>query len=553
MDTTRIDNLEPLVRARGSIEHTSAWASRSASWLLTLGGALLFTVQYWGNRALWLDEAWLALAVLERPLVSLLEPLGRDQIAPPGFLVLVKLAAAMLGSSEFALRLVPFISGLGALLLFRWTATQLLERRSALVAVGLFAISPSLVYYSSELKPYISDVAVAIALLGMAMWVERGEKTPRRLGALAVAGVLAVWLSLPAAFVLGGIGLTLGANYALRRAWRPLLTMCAAAACWLASFGVLYLLVLQGESGNPALQSHWRTAFMPIPGVTTGEVSLLGGVSLTVEWLGRTVLQTFEWSGGYVLSGLAAFAAVVGGVALYRSRPLHLALLLAPIALTLIVSALRLYPFADRMVLFLVPILLLLVGAGIGAIWKHTATGFPAIGLLLVAILTLQPLYRAMHFLMDPPMQLRRTDDVRPALRYLKQHVRSGSPLYIHPAAEGPVTYYARRLDFEPGAIRTLDVGVERSGFGFITEDDWSTHEDAIDAFPEGERVWILFYPTWAGQVQKHSEQYRESLDQRGTRKVAWKGEGWVLLAYDMNGAKPLEGDESARARHEAH
>ena len=519
----------------GASHQVASFVSRRALWLLVLGGGILFCIQYIGNRALWLDEAWLALAILERPIVALMEPLGRDLVAPPGFLALVKLATTVLGGTEFALRLVPFLSGLAALFLFRWTANQLLERRASIIALGLFVFSPTLLYYSSELKPYMVDVAVATALVGLAAWVHSKGPTAKRLGTLAIVGTVAVWLSLPSVFVLGGLGLTLGVTYGRGKAWRTVAVLSLLAVLWLVSFAALYFLVLREAGGNPALRSHWSPAFLPIPGVTAGG-SLRGGAISMVEWLGNTTLQTFEWSAGIVLGGLAAFAVVVGVCVLYRHQRVRLFFLISPIALSLAASALRLYPFADRMILFLVPLLFLLMGAGIGGIWDHTAT-FRVIGPLLVALLLVQPLYGAFRHALDPPMQLRRTDDIRPAMEYMKQHVLPTDQLYIHPAAEGPFTYYAKQEGFARGRI--LNVGLERSGFGLIIVDDWATHEAALERLRDGGRVWFLFYPIWVGQVREHAERYIEVLDRMGTKRVAWNGEGWALLMYDMGGDEP--------------
>ena len=63
----------------------------------------------------------------------------------------------LLGPSEFALRLFPFLCGLASLLLFWRLAVRVLDGYAVPVAVGLFSIGVPLVNYSAEVKQYGVD------------------------------------------------------------------------------------------------------------------------------------------------------------------------------------------------------------------------------------------------------------------------------------------------------------------------------------------------------------------------------------------------------------
>jgi uncharacterized membrane protein len=130
-------------------------------------GIVLRLTQYLIDRSLWYDEALLALNILHRPLREIFQPLQYHQGAPIGFLVLEKLATTLAGKSELALRIVPFAAGIASLFLFSHVAKLFVSAKSALLALLLFALCPSLVYYSSEVKQYSSDVAVTLVLLWM--------------------------------------------------------------------------------------------------------------------------------------------------------------------------------------------------------------------------------------------------------------------------------------------------------------------------------------------------------------------------------------------------
>ena len=132
---------------------------------LVIVGAALRLWQYFANASLWIDEIALAENVLRRPLSALLrEPLALDQVAPPGFLALAKASTAVFGESEMALRLVPLASGLLALALFPRLSRRFQPAWISVFATALFALTPTLVRYSAEFKPYSTDVAAAVAL-----------------------------------------------------------------------------------------------------------------------------------------------------------------------------------------------------------------------------------------------------------------------------------------------------------------------------------------------------------------------------------------------------
>lgn len=180
-------------------------------------GGLLRVRQYAGGGALWLDELGLARNIVERPLGALLRtPLASDQVAPPGFLLLEKLAAFTLGSGEWQLRLVPLAGALVALALFTLVAARVLDRVGRLAAVALFVVNVPQVWHAAEVTPYATDVATALALTLLAMrWQERGRR--RDAVILALAGAAGVWLSLPAVPVLAGLGGALGVATWARR------------------------------------------------------------------------------------------------------------------------------------------------------------------------------------------------------------------------------------------------------------------------------------------------------------------------------------------------
>src|SRR6202140_5812605 len=145
------------------IDKTSLSSPTKLEWTIIVFGALLRLTQFLSNRSLWLDEAKLALNIVNRSFVQLCKPLDYGQGAPVGFLMLERSAVHLFGSGEYALRLFPLLSGMISLLLFYQLAKQSVPS-AAPIAMGLFATSAPLIYYSSEVKQYSGDVAIALLL-----------------------------------------------------------------------------------------------------------------------------------------------------------------------------------------------------------------------------------------------------------------------------------------------------------------------------------------------------------------------------------------------------
>jgi hypothetical protein len=87
-----------------------------ATLIVVIAGLLWRTVRYALAFPLWGDEAYVAINLLTRDLTGLAQPLEYFQIAPPGFLWAEWLAVHTLGTSERALRLVPYLAGVAVYL-----------------------------------------------------------------------------------------------------------------------------------------------------------------------------------------------------------------------------------------------------------------------------------------------------------------------------------------------------------------------------------------------------------------------------------------------------
>lgn len=126
--------------------------------LIICFGIFVRLSQYFSNRALWGDEASLALNIVNRSYLELLQPLDRNQAAPPGFLWIEKLFTQILGNNEYALRLFPLISGIVSLIAFYKLGKWAVSALALPIAVILFACLKYTLYMPKKFVLIIQHV-----------------------------------------------------------------------------------------------------------------------------------------------------------------------------------------------------------------------------------------------------------------------------------------------------------------------------------------------------------------------------------------------------------
>ena len=161
-------------------------------------------------------------------------PLDYRQMAPPGWLILQKAAVLLFGEGERALRLVPFLGSLVTLPLCWHVARRVLPAGvGPPLTLGLVAIGLPFIFYAAQVKPYATDVAVALGLLALALAVRRDGAGEGRMLRLGLAGAIAPWLSYPAMLAEAGLLAALAATAILAhergrlRSLAPVALVCA--------------------------------------------------------------------------------------------------------------------------------------------------------------------------------------------------------------------------------------------------------------------------------------------------------------------------------------
>jgi hypothetical protein len=373
--------------------------------------------------------------------------------------------------------------------------------------VALAAFNEPLIYFSSEVKPYALDLAVALALLGLAMDGSAASRDgfPR----LALAGAAAVWLSFPAVFTLAACGLALAVS-AWRRRDRPGLAAAGGAALWWAtSFAVYYAVSLSKFVRASWVLDFWSRGFLPLPPRSLSDL----------YWPARAFGALFADPGGIGFRGLAIFCFLVGAAVLWRANRFHLALLLGPMLAALAGSGLKLYPFQGRVLLFVVPAILLLIAGGAERVRELAAGRMKGVYALLVFLLLFHPALLATRALLRP----RTREEMKPVLGQLQARRQEGERIYVHAKAEPAFAYYAARYGLDRGPVLT----------GTWSGDEAGARRD-LETLRGGGRTWIVLSHTWRPDGSSDEKRFLPLLDAAGRRLEEFRAPGAAVYLYDM-------------------
>lgn len=388
---------------------------------MLLLGLLLRLWYLYDNRPLFLDEANLALNVAELSYAECFAPLQYQQYAPPLYMVVLKTSVLLLGSYEWALRLPAFLASVLSLWLFYRILYHWLHQRYILLyPLALMACSPFLLRYATEVKQYSGDVLIALSLVYLTVRWPASRLRRWQYIAWGTLGAVCVWCSMPAVFVLSGIGFYYLSPIIKSRSHADLWPWLLIGGVWLASFVGLYGAVLHTNLSHEGLQAYHEGYFFSFSG---DRAWLLRGLLAPVA--GYTALGL----------GLASLLILLGGISLVRRKLRLLWLVGWPVFVGIGASVAGYFTLMPRVCLYMMPLLLLLLAFGAQII----VVRLPAWGkfvLALLAIVAHAPIFQSILTLGQPTV----FDSTREAIAWATQY---DAPTFIHHDAYPAYRYYS--------------------------------------------------------------------------------------------------------------
>jgi hypothetical protein len=322
---------------------------------------------------------------------------------------------------------------------------------------------------------------------------------------------------------------------------------------WLLTIAFLYMLILKDLSQNTYMKEYWQGAFLPMPlwsdpGWFTKSLNENIGIQFGIPY--AVFLVFFLMIVGWVvlsLRGAVPRATTKQSHVHFADNELHVGLLrndrsgsdfeaissnqsyaitFAGTALvTLIASALQLYPVFERMILFFVPIGLILIGKALEAIYVWLKRShLPAfLATLLAGYLLYGPFVASMQNFITPKY----FEHIRPTMETLRDAWKDGDALYISNGALPAFRFYAPFY------------GLETITYEFGEREDYKNAQnilrqlESLDGQP---RLWILLSHVYEKNGFNEREFILNTLNDIGQKKREFRvpGTSVFLYLYDL-------------------
>lgn len=498
------------------------YSSKWLSWTIIFIAIVVRLIEYLNNRSLFWDEGAIALPIINRTFSELFYPL-EGQSAPFGFLIIEKLIVQLLGTSDYTFRLFPFLCGIISPILFYKIATHYIKPKAIPIALGLFAVSDRLIYYSATVKQYSSDVAIALLLFIAAIYIQSRKLTISRFVLFGMLGAIVIWFSQPSVFILAGLGICLALFSFIERDYKKIWKLSITYFIWTASFAIIaffYVLYHRDSSTYVFLQNWWNHAFMPFPPWSFSSVRwfidtfINMGIFLVIgEWW--NMLQPYASLPKLVISVITMLLFYVGCISMFFEKKKEFFMLISPMFFALLASGLHLFPFADRVILFLIPFMFLLIAEGVEQISDKIMRNSVINRVILLLILFGYPLQSAFYHLEHTRSK---HNDIRQVVDYIVRNQKNGDLVYFRVVAvPGICEYYSEVY------------GLKNTGCLYLITDENDLLSD-LSTLKEKGRVWVIF-PTHYN-LERDALSYLDSIGTRLENFISKQGVSVYL--YDI-------------------
>jgi hypothetical protein len=241
--------------------------------------------------------------------------------------------------------------------------------------------------------------------------------------------------SQPAVFSLFGIAGVLFIHSCLKRNWDNAAIFVVITLFWIINFEFVYFLNIHIGISIDDVQDYWQNAGRFPPSALSAAFP---------GWLIQTLNDFLTFDLAASPGVFAVYVLLVSGlIGLFRTAPLRGWLLVTPFLLTLLATFARDYVFAQRVVLFLVPLAILISAFGAEYLFK-LATRTPDVPVYtllfgIVVTMLINPL-QDLYLMIITHSQL---EEVKPVLSFFSRHRQAGDGLYLYYASQYAYRFYA--------------------------------------------------------------------------------------------------------------
>jgi len=469
---------------------------------LIIVAALYIRIYNLGERSLWLDEAWVANAIVQADLSLLVK---KSLTAPLFFVLSIHYLTLILGKTEFVLRLLPCLFGMGALVVFYLLIRRITGKTATLVTLLMLSFSSPFIHYSKELKQYTGAMFFTLLLVYFCEKILRSNKK-RNWIFFSLFCVLGVGFDHSILFIIPAVFLVLLIDLPFKPNWKKIVS----SGAFVSVFSILFLcfhILKQISNSINSIQSYWVNYYPK-----------LSSIASFLNWFATSFKRVFYYSGLPFFP--FSFVVVILGLSLFytKSKKRYLVYIILPLVLTLAASFLRRYPFGgSRLMLFYGPLAFLAFGYGLDFLFEKFSRSKLVLLLIgAVIMLSLSPVSSFVHRIKHPA----RTEETRPLLNEMMKHIKPTDKIYVYYGAKQAFEFYYRTKFYEMIETRNIIWGNNHRGHT-------PQYSSDLDRYLRKDmRIWIIFSHYW----EREKVSIIDFLKKRGVllREIHRKG----TLAY---------------------
>lgn len=177
--------------------------------LILLCGIILRLKVYFYNQSFWADECSLAINIVRRPFIKLFNPLDMEQVSPPFFMIISKFILLISGQSynletrDLILRLFPCFCSIVSLPLFSYFVYKIFNNRYILwIATSMLAFNNTAINYTQEFKQYSCEMMFALILTIAFLNLNLKNISIKKLWCNVLLFMLSMWFSSTACIII---------------------------------------------------------------------------------------------------------------------------------------------------------------------------------------------------------------------------------------------------------------------------------------------------------------------------------------------------------------
>ncbi len=374
------------------------------------------------NPSMWHDECALAWNIKSKSALGLFGHLRFLQVAPPFFLIGTKLLTKLFGFSEIVFRITPFITGCLAIVAFYFLSKQVLNKKFSIVlALFLFTVNQNLINYSFEFKSYGMDAFFAILCLLFFTNLKLNKINIKKALLYGIPLAIIPWFSFVSVFFLAG-----GFVYLFFKSYKSDWSKKLALTMPMLISGLIYLKIfLVTNYTESHMVNVWEEYF-----VTANPILFfilfaknLSYLFLPIKYVLFLIILLF-WGSTIYIKEKSSFFTI--------SALSFIFLILA--------SFLHIYPFAERLIVFLIPIFLLLMLKPLDKISSDKVIK-SAVTVLFILITFFPAIMQTSKFITTA--RIDRGESPREMMEFVASNLKPNDIIFVSTSSDTEYAYYS--------------------------------------------------------------------------------------------------------------